>query len=68
MNSTTIDSTAVSGWSQNPSRGTPIEVAYLVLPDVEVDDHQDLADDADDDQRRATPSRGAGGLVSLDRM
>ena len=23
-NSTTIDSTAVSGWSQNPSRGTPI--------------------------------------------
>ena len=24
MNSTTIDSTAVSGWSQNPSRGTPL--------------------------------------------
>ena len=34
-----------------------IEVADVVLPDVEVDDHQDLADDADDHQRDPRPPR-----------
>ena len=28
----------------------PVEIAYLVLPDVEVHDHQDLADDGDRDE------------------
>ena len=34
-----------------------VEVAHLVLPDVEVDDHQDLADDADDDHGEPRPAR-----------
>ncbi len=40
------------------------EVADVVLPDVEVDDHQDLADDADDHQRDPRPPRrGRAGVL-----
>ena len=62
-----MDSTAVSGWSQNVQPRHAHAVAYVVLPDVEPDDGQDLADDADDDEGEPRPARG-GGLVSLDRM
>ena len=42
------------------------QVADVVLPDVEPDDHQDLADDADDDQREPGPARrGRAGVLGM---
>jgi hypothetical protein len=38
----------------------PHQVTYVVLPDVEPDDGQDLADDADDDEAQPRAARGGG--------
>ena len=56
-NRKTIDSTAVSGWSQKPRRGTPIKSRTSSCHTWEPDDREGLADQTDHDEDDPGPPR-----------